>query len=209
MLAFAGTAYAQQNCPNGRCQLAQPVGQYPVLAAPQSPLTATPVGNPPGPDFEWKSLPGIGYGWVQVPADAPLPPIPGISGAPAPKFDGPNVVEGRNGKHGRLFYHTVRTHVYRGLVDKGTPPVRAKQLVEALSVESIDAYADHVGIKVSGGIGDGKLLQWLVDHKEQILALIKFIIGLLAIADSRTELLDVLAALVERYLWCEWAISLA
>lgn len=28
-------------------------------------LGSTPVGEPPGPGFAWRSLPGIGYGWVQ------------------------------------------------------------------------------------------------------------------------------------------------
>lgn len=63
-------------CANGRCGV--PSLPQSAVIRPQSPpvftpaqkvqpstLGPTPVGTPPGPDFVWQSLPGIGWGWVQ------------------------------------------------------------------------------------------------------------------------------------------------
>lgn len=271
-----------QQCASGRCGAVQPNPfGLSVPSVPAPALGPTPVGNPPGPDYAWQSLPGIGYGWVQQSAKKPVVagkgsewPVAGevtgvsfspswglvwldvaqtddlsdtetvivlpddpdaritIDGKPATAADlvaflyssrrpmvkavedgnrygavlkaefttgpkrvdppspvaaaKPNVpapvfadqpVTGKE-RHGRMFYRVVRDGAYRGLVEKGTPPVRARQLVESLSCESIDVYAAHC--QISGGIGDGRLLDWLRDHREQILALVKLIIMLLA-----------------------------
>lgn len=73
-----------QNCPGGKCPNVS--GPAPVVR-PTNPLTAAPlpaaepkpIGNPPGPDYRWENLPGIGWGWVQhkgEPAPAPAKPAP-------------------------------------------------------------------------------------------------------------------------------------
>ena len=73
----------------------------------------------------------------------------------------------------------VKDRVFGQLVDRGVPRDKARKLVDTLSNESVDVYAAHVQIKE--GIGDGKILDWLLDHREEILALIKLIVSLLAV----------------------------
>jgi hypothetical protein len=67
LIAVVSSASAQ--CPGGRCGISGSAYGYslPTYAAPaaHSALTATPVGNAPSDQFEWRSLPGIGFGWVQ------------------------------------------------------------------------------------------------------------------------------------------------
>lgn len=164
---FSATPFAApQNCPGGIC---------PTAGAPSGAVYADP-GPAPSANHELH-LVGGRLVWVAKPAAVPrvmeAPP-----GVPAPKFvESPSSARD---KHGRMFYRHIVDRSYRGLVDRGIAPDKARKLVESLSHESIDVYGDHVGI--SGKIGDGGLLQWLIDHQEQIAALIKLIISLLALA---------------------------
>jgi hypothetical protein len=48
-------------CPNGRCPNSRPDAPGPK-----------PIGNPPGPDYQWRFLPGVGWGWVH--RSVPVPP---------------------------------------------------------------------------------------------------------------------------------------
>lgn len=61
-IVFAG-------CPGGVCPIRPTVA--PVAA---DPLGPNPVGNPPGPGFRWRQLPGVGWGWVHdsVPGGDPI-----------------------------------------------------------------------------------------------------------------------------------------
>lgn len=59
---------------------------------PTAPKVA-PLGTPPGPNFQWRYLPGIGWGWVQdgvtlPPAAVAAPKLQVITGpAPGPACD--------------------------------------------------------------------------------------------------------------------------
>lgn len=139
----------------------------PSCPAPQFVLPGGQFGNCPG-------------GVCAVPSAAVLIAVPKAMekpNVPAPKF----MAEPSTGKdrHGRLFYRVVKDRAYGQLVDRGVQPVKARKLVDTLAHESIDDYADHVHI--SQGIGDGKLLDWIIDHREELLALIKLIVSLLAV----------------------------
>lgn len=74
------------------------LGQVPRTAPPppQAPPVATtpaPLGTPPGPNFSWRYLPGVGWGWVQDVVKAPpmLPTAPKfqsvVGPAPGPACD--------------------------------------------------------------------------------------------------------------------------
>jgi hypothetical protein len=86
--------YPQPGCPNGKCPLQQPPanpfqvppgfpnpipGPAPVVPDQMPAAKVAPIGNPPGPDFEWGYLPRIGWGWVQkgiLPQPAPVEKAP-------------------------------------------------------------------------------------------------------------------------------------
>lgn len=183
-----GPQYQQQNCPGGVCPA------VPGAAIANSPFTIAPTaapipfGQPPTPNHEW-GMTDLGPGWklkaVALPQKMESPvavTVPDPTAVPAPKFvEAPSSARDR---HGRLFYRRVVDQSYFGLVnEKGMDRTRARLLVESLSHESIDTYGDAVGIKA--GIGDGKLLDWLYEHREQIIALVKLIISLLAVAEAQ------------------------
>ena len=155
---FPRRGQPQQSCPGGVCQAP---GLSGVLTAPAS----------PGPGYElWLENGQLVYKPVPkvMEAAAPVPP---------PKFAANP--EAASDRHGRLFYRVVKDRVFGQLVDRGVPRDKARRLVDTLSNESVDVYAAHVQIKE--GIGDGKILDWLLDHREEILALIKLIVSLLAV----------------------------
>jgi len=111
---------------------------------------------------------------VEKKADAdPKEPLAAEAAADAPK-------------HGGLFYRTVRNRAETKLAaelvakrgyKKADARAAAKAMIDDLDERSIDAYAAHVGVKQ--GIGDGGFLKWLSEHREEILALIEFIVKLL------------------------------
>ena len=46
-----------------------------VTVPPATPATdPSPIGSPPGPNFRWRHLPGVGWGWVQDGVTAPAAP---------------------------------------------------------------------------------------------------------------------------------------
>lgn len=153
------------NCPNGVCPAPNysgiPNGSN-ALVMPSKPATG---------EFElWLENGQLVYKPVPkvMEAAAPIPP---------PKFAANP--EAASDRHGRLFYRVVKDRVFGQLVDRGVPRDKARKLVDTLSNESVDVYAAHVQIKE--GIGDGKILDWIIDHKDQILALVKLIVSLLAV----------------------------
>lgn len=170
VLGRGRTTYSYPSCPGGVCPAPQQFG-----APLTSPLTA-PIGSPPSSAHEWGVIPGYGYGWKLKTMESPKT-MEAAPNVPAPKF----AMEPSTGRdaHGRLFYRVVKDRAYGQLVDRGVPKDKARKLVDTLSHESIDVYAQHVGI--SQGIGDGKLIDWLIDHRTEILALIKLIVSLLAV----------------------------
>lgn len=204
VLLLAGPSFGQP-CPNGQCPVPQrgvlvqqpqrfafpqSVGQYPqvrqscgpqgCLTAPQQPfvgppsqLGPTPVGACPGPGFQWAHLPGIGWGWVDQPTLARSVPqvMPQAAG------DDPQAAGAGKRDRGRLFYLVVRNRAEDRLVEKGVARDEAKRMVAGLSDQGIDGLADQC--QIARGLGDGRLLDWILEHKEQIKALIEFIVGLL------------------------------
>lgn len=72
-----------------------PVLKGAVVAPAPRPATpkVAPLGTPPGPNFQWRHLPGIGWGWVQdgvtlPPAAATAPKLQSVVGpAPGPACD--------------------------------------------------------------------------------------------------------------------------
>lgn len=162
---------AEAQCPSGRCAKMVDLGPTP------------PAGmKAPSERHVWKFFPEVGvHGWGMKDAaaakDSPAP-MPELRAAklPEPKFV---KATPHKDQHGKLFYRMVKDHaVHRLMTEKGYSESKARSLVESLSHESIDSYADHVG--VSGQIGDGSFLQWLADHKDQILALLKLIVTILS-----------------------------
>lgn len=82
-------------------------------------------------------------------------------------------------KHGRLFYNIVRSRVRDRLRASGKLPSNAEidRLVDGVPDHDIDLYAEQAGIV--GALGDGGLLQWIKDHKEQIIRVVMLIVSLL------------------------------
>lgn len=78
---------------------------------------------------------------------------------------------------GRLFYAVVKDRVEDGLVKKGVSRTKARELTRSLSAETIDAQADQ--LKIAQGIGDGGFLDWLRNHREELLKLVEILITLL------------------------------
>ncbi len=82
-------------------------------------------------------------------------------------------------KRGRLFYRLVRTNLVVALArEHGYDRDDARDLVDGLTDAEIDARADARGVQA---IGDGGFLAWLVDHLDEIRALVEFFAGLLAL----------------------------
>lgn len=76
----------------------------------------------------------------------------------------------------------LRRHLKRQLLNDELTPTQAEAIRKALATPgAIRATALHVahanGGKV-GALGDGKLLQWLWDHRAEILAFVQEIIKL-------------------------------
>ena len=161
---FAATAISAQDCPNGRCPLvpSQGIAFTAAAAPPVSSLGETPVGTPPGPGYSWRSLPGIGYGWVHD------------------SVGGPEVVGGPIAKLGRkIVCQRLRNLAIERAVDKGMPRAEAIRKVNKITDEQILGGGIAMGAPAPvGKLGDGKLLQWLWDHKEEIL---KFILAIVAL----------------------------
>lgn len=165
----------QPNCPNGRCPLVQQ--QSPVFGFPSAPipgpltvpqqmppaakLDATPVGTAPGPDYSWRELPGIGYGWVQdsVAGD------PAIAGGPLARLTRKVVCE------------RIRTLAVEKAVAKGIPRAEARTKVNRISDQQILGGAIALGAPV-GALGDGTILRWLWEHRDEI---IRWILSILAL----------------------------
>jgi len=162
----------QQSCPNGQCPTVPGV-QY--GAAPQYSLGANVYADPgPAPSANHElHLQGNRLVWVAK-VGAPVATAPPV---PAPKFTANP--ESPGDRHGRMFYRVVKDRAYGQLVERGVPKDKARKLVDTLSNESIDVYAQHV--QIAGQIGDGKILDWLIDHRAEIIALIKLIVSLLAV----------------------------
>lgn len=204
VLALQTVAMGQtKDCPTGNCPL-QSRGQLVDLGP------VPPVGmKPPSDKHEWKYFPDLKvHGWdfkdeakgakvTAAPApkakskvdEPPAPPVAAPFGLnlPAPKFNDSTASDYKP-LHGKIFYRVVRDNVYHKLVhEKGMKPDEARKLVESMSAESIDTYGKAVGINAVGGIGDGKILDWIVAHKDQIIALIKLIVSLLAFVDNATD----------------------
>lgn len=142
------------NCPGGVCLPASPGAEYELW-------------NIDG-KYIYKLKPGAAAPKAMEAASPKLP---------APKFAANP--EAASDRHGRMFYRVVKDRVFGQLVDRGVPREKARKLVDTLSNESVDVYAAHV--RISEGIGDGKILDWLIDHRAEILALIELIVKLLAV----------------------------
>lgn len=170
-----GQSFAPQSCPGGVCPAS---GGFAALQAGTAySLSGAVYADPGAAPSANHELHLQGNKLVWVPRSASAPQAMERPRVPAPKFAAePSTARD---SHGRLFYRVVKDRAYGQLVDRGVQPAKARKLVDTLSHESIDTYADHVG--VSQGIGDGKILDWLIDHREEILALIKLIVSLLAV----------------------------
>lgn len=81
----------------------------------------------------------------------------------------------------------VRTEVQAELVKSGRYDWNgARYLTENLSNEEILGQAQKAGFSMDedinsskvGALGDGKILQWIIDHKDQILELIRAIVSI-------------------------------
>ncbi|HEY1191898.1 MAG TPA: hypothetical protein VGE74_29980 [Gemmata sp.] len=82
-------------------------------------------------------------------------------------------------KRGKLFFALVRRNLTTSLVrDHGYDRTDAAELVASLTDAQIDAQADQRKV---GAIGDGGFLAWLVDHLDEIRALVEFFAGLFAL----------------------------
>lgn len=82
-------------------------------------------------------------------------------------------------KRGKLFYRLVRSNLVKSLVrEHGYDRSDAADLVDNLTDAEIDARADVRGVQA---IGDGGFLAWLVDHLDEIRALVEFFAGLFAL----------------------------
>lgn len=179
LIALAGMpADAQQNCPNGRCLLpglrgipSAPV-PGPIVVPQQMPaavLDATPVGKAPGPDYSWRSLPGVGYGWVQD----------SVAGGDPPVVGGPLARLTR-----KVVCERIRTLAVERAVAKGIPRSEARKKINRISDEQILGGAVAMGAPV-GALGDGTILKWLWEHREEI---VRWILSILALfADEPVE----------------------
>lgn len=83
-----------------------------------------------------------------------------------------------DGKRGRAFYRFVRRRVANELAKRtGMDIGDAREEVATMTNAEIDNQADLRGV---GALGDGTFLQWLIDHKDQIIQLIMAIVSILA-----------------------------
>lgn len=201
-------ASAPAQCPGGVCPLpggfyAAPqyrlAPQYPFAGPGQAPRLAPPVAAVPArpsPDHElW--LEGGQFTWkLKAGRPAPQPMEPAVPAdvvqlhrdTLAAKNGPPGVAQAEPRKHGGLFYRTVRNRAERQLADKlvkekGYKPAEARVKAQQLVADLDDHTIDVVGERLAGvkeGIGDGRLIDWLIENREAILELIKFIVTLLA-----------------------------
>lgn len=202
LLALSAPALGQP-CPNGQCPVPQrgvvvqqpqqwafpqSVGQYPVqqcgpqgcFAAPQQFVGPPVVQQQPRtyPYQDVEVIDGVprvitvtGFRDVDVPQVMPsAKPIPAAG-------DDQQAAGAGKRERGRLFYLVVRNRAEDRLVEKGVSRDEAKRMVAGLSDPGIDGLADQC--QIARGIGDGRLLDWILEHKEQIKALIEFIVSLL------------------------------
>jgi hypothetical protein len=99
---------------------------------------------------------------------------------------------GRRGQHAPRFYRYIRRKVALGLYRKsGYDWATAKEEAEDIPEEELDEIiAEHFPESRAGRLGDGSFLQWLIDHKDQILQLIMAIISILSMFADNPEDLD-------------------
>lgn len=83
---------------------------------------------------------------------------------------------------GSRFHEFVRNHVVRGLVSKHNFHWNdARRMVDTLTDDEIDKEAPRFIKQMPfGKLGDGKILQWIIDHKAEIMALVEWIITIFA-----------------------------
>jgi hypothetical protein len=128
---------------------------------PATKMDATPVGTPPGPDYSWRELPGIGYGWLQD----------SVAGDPA-------VVVGPLARLTRkVVCERLRTLAVERAVAKGIPRAEARAKVNRISDQQILGGAIALGAPV-GALGDGTILRWLWEHRDEIVRWILSILSL-------------------------------
>lgn len=75
-------------------------------------------------------------------------------------------------RHNFLFYMRVRGSLHRRL-SRRLGADKADEALAAWGKKEIDGVAFQAGLR--GKLGDGKILQWIIDHKDQIIAVIKII----------------------------------
>lgn len=129
---------------------------------PAKKLGATPVGTAPGPDYSWRSLPGVGYGWVQDSVAGGDPPV---VGGPLARLTRKAVCE------------RLRTLAVERAVAKGIPRAEARKKIAKISDEQILGGAIAMGAPV-GALGDGTILRWLWEHRDEIIRWILSILSL-------------------------------
>jgi hypothetical protein len=81
-----------------------------------------------------------------------------------------------------IFYRIVRSKVASQLMEThGYDRRRALREADLLHSETIDhaATETHLSEFPQSALGDGKIIQWIIDHKDQILALVKFLVELI------------------------------
>ena len=194
---FAAPAAAQ--CQNGVCAVPGAVG-YKLPPAPPGyhyAVPGQPNAIPPQPSgdselwfeggrYVWKVKAGVAVPKAMEPG-VPADIVKMYKDGLAKKAEGPAVVGAEPKMHGGLFYRTVRSRAERTLADKlvsekGYKPAdaraEAKKLVASLDDRTIDVIGRRLA-NIKEGLGDGTFIDWLIDHKAEILELVKFIVSLL------------------------------
>lgn len=172
-LASVPATAQQPNCPNGKCLLPQrgfPSAPAPVPAViPQQmpgPITV-PAGPEPvlaakpndGNHYEWENVAGRGWGWTQK---TEAPPV---VGGPLTRLTRKVVCE------------RLRTLAIDRAVVKGIPRAEARKKIGRISDEQILGGAVAMGAPV-GALGDGTILRWLWEHRDEIVRWILSILSL-------------------------------
>lgn len=87
--------------------------------------------------------------------------------------------EGIFGSKKTRFHPCIRIRAARQYAkEAGISIAAAVKKLRGITDEQIDGFAVEAGVNV-GAIGDGKILQWIIDHGPEIMAIIKLIIAAL------------------------------
>jgi hypothetical protein len=167
LVLLAGGASAQQpDCRNGQCPLVlRPAATYPQPMP--GPAVTYPTGAAPrvlAPGEEWFHVPGVGPTVIRVVRTVDATPTATPAAAPT-------AVEARPARLLRI----VRDRATKQLEASGTDPAAARAMVALVSDQVLTEAAAARRLAVPA---EGAVIDWVRDHQELIVALVRLLIQL-------------------------------